>query len=100
MSKPERIIRISEVFNAVIQDNIQQWVKAVEIMMVLVQIGKVGSYPFSTPLHSLPPENLTLICLSMNLPKSRMDSFFFLSGWSPPAPLPGAAAILIQLLAL
>ena len=36
MSQPERIVGISEVFNAVIQDNIQQRVKADKFMMKLV----------------------------------------------------------------
>ena len=104
MSQPVRVIRIPEMFNAVIQDNIQKGVKAEEwkipISEVLAstqsKVYRVCSHPFSTPLHSLPPENLTLICLSMNLPRSRIDSFFFLSGWSP-APFPGAAAITTQL---
>ena len=36
MSQPERIVGISEMFNAVIQDNIQQRVKAEKFMMELV----------------------------------------------------------------
>ena len=38
-SQPERIIRISEVFNAVIQHNIQQWVKAEEMMLLIATIN-------------------------------------------------------------
>ena len=78
--------------NAVVENDIQQGVKP-ETNQVKVILRKGRSwagrttpiecnitkasasypYPFSTPLHSRPPENLTLICLSMNLPEDKLS---------------------------
>ena len=89
---PVRIIGISEVLNTIVENDIQEGVKPEKNQVKVVQrkgrswAGRIAPiecnitksitpspYPFKTPLHSRPPENLTLICLSMNLPEDKLS---------------------------